>query len=392
MRLKKKLLLTGIIMVLVPLSLMIVAYFGIGRIFFEGRGTYAPDEVASLLVSMFIALALILILTTLMLIIWIREGFFRPIETLSRAMRHIRDGELDYILEPEIKTDVEVAELYQSYEDMRLRLKESADEKLLREQQSKELISNISHDLKTPITAIKGYSEGLLEGVADTPEKRQRYVRTIINKANDMNTLINELTLYSSIDSDRIPYNFQPLNVAEYFGDCIEEIGTELDSRGIRINYSNLTPPATEIIADAEQLKRVINNIISNSVKYLEREDGSGRIEIRILDEIDSIRVELEDNGKGIAQKDIPHIFDRFYRTDEARNTKTGGSGIGLSIVKKIVEDHNGHIWATSREGEGTCMHIVLGKYLPAHSEPKEDVLNISDYKKKRKKGGPSNE
>jgi signal transduction histidine kinase len=96
----------------------------------------------------------------------------------------------------------------------------------------------------------------------------------------------------------------------------------------------------------------------------MQRSDGKEQIDIRILDEVDSIRIELEDNGKGIAQKDIPNIFDRFYRTDASRNSKQGGSGIGLSIVKKIIEDHGGYIWATSHEGEGTCMHFVLRKYI----------------------------
>ena len=115
------------------------------------------------------------------------------------------------------------------------------------------------------------------------------------------------------------------------------------------------------MIADPEQLKRVINNIIGNSVKYMDKEKGE--IDIRILDELDSIRVEIEDNGKGIAAKDLPKIFERFYRTDASRNSSKGGSGIGLSIVKKIVEDHGGYIWATSKEGEGTCMHFVIRKY-----------------------------
>ena len=108
-------------------------------------------------------------------------------------------------------------------------------------------------------------------------------------------------------------------------------------------------------------MKRVVNNSIGNSIKYLEKKDGV--IDIRILDEVDSIRVEIEDNGKGIAPKDLPLIFERFYRTDASRNSSQGGSGIGLSIVKKIVEDHGGYIWATSKEGEGTCMHFVLRKY-----------------------------
>ena len=245
---------------------------------------------------------------------------------------------------------------------MRLRLKESTEENIQHEKQNKELVSNISHDLKTPITAIKGYVEGIMDGVADTPEKMDKYIKTIYNKAIDMDRLINELTTYSGIDNNRIPYNFHRINVADYFGDCVEEVGLDLEQRGIKLNYSNLVSPDTVVIADPEQMKKVINNIISNSVKYMDKPDG--HIDIRILDEVDSIRVEIEDNGKGIAQKDLQKIFERFYRTDASRNSAQGGSGIGLSIVKKIIEDHGGYVWATAKEGEGTCMHFVLRKYI----------------------------
>ena len=264
-----------------------------------------------------------------------------------------------------------MAELAVNYEDMRLRLKESTEEKLQRENQNKELISNISHDLKTPITAIKGYVEGIMDGIANTPEKMDKYIRTIYNKANDMDRLINELSLYSGIDTNRIPYNFHRLNVADYFQDCLEEVGLDLESEDIELSYSNLVSPETMVIADPEQLKRVINNIINNSVKYQDKKPGM--IDIRILDEIDSIRIEIEDNGRGIAQRDLPKIFERFYRTDASRNSTKGGSGIGLSIVKKIMEDHGGYIWATSKEGEGTCMHIILRKY----EEVRQDIKSV---------------
>ena len=250
---------------------------------------------------------------------------------------------------------------------MRLRLKESAEEKLSNEEENKVLISNISHDLKTPISAIKGYAEGIIDGVADTPEKMDKYVRTIYNKANEMNTLINELTIYSRIDTNRIPYNFSRINVAEYFGDCVEELGMDLESKNIELAYFNYTDENIQIIADPEQLKRVINNIVGNSVKYLDKQKGF--INIRVQDAGDFIQVEIEDNGKGIAGKDLPYIFDRFYRTDTSRNSSIGGSGIGLSIVKKIVEDHGGSIWATSKESTGTVMHFVIRKYQEVRNE-----------------------
>ena len=313
-----------------------------------------------LLIDMFIAIVIILVFTSLMLTQWIHKGVFNPINELNIAMRKIKEGNFDYALQTDAKG--EIGDLYRNYEDMRLRLKESAEEKQQHEKQNKELISNISHDLKTPITAIKGYVEGIMDGVADTPEKIDKYIKTIYNKANDMDRLINELTIYSGIDNNRIPYNFHRINVADYFGDCVEEVGLDLESKNIELNYSNLVEPDTIVIADPEQMKKVINNIISNSVKYMDKRHG--QIDIRILDEVDSIRVEIEDNGKGIAQKDLQRIFERFYRTDASRNSAQGGSGIGLSIVKKIIEDHGGYIWATSKEGEGTCMHFVLRKYI----------------------------
>lgn len=313
----------------------------------------------SLLLDMFVAIVLILFFTSIMLTRWINKGVFRPISELNTAMQHIADGDLEYSITP--CCEGELAENYKNYEEMRLRLKENAEEKIQTDKKNRELISNISHDLKTPITAIKGYVEGIMDGVADTPEKVDKYIRTIYNKANDMDKLINELTVYSGIDSNRIPYNFHKINVSEYFNDCIEEVGLDLESKNIKLNYSNLVADDTMIIADPEQLKRVINNIIGNSIKYIDKECGI--IDIRILDELDSIRVEIEDNGKGIATKDLSNIFERFYRTDASRNSSKGGSGIGLSIVKKIVEDHGGYIWATSKEGEGTCLHFVIRKY-----------------------------
>lgn len=318
-----------------------------------------------LLIDMSIAILVILVFTSLMLTQWIQKSVFNPINELNVAMRKIKEGNFDYVLQTDEKG--EIGDLYRNYEDMRLRLKETTEEKIVQEKQNKELISNISHDLKTPITAIKGYVEGIMDGVADTPEKMDKYIKTIYNKANDMDKLINELTVYSGIDNNRIPYNFHRINVADYFGDCVEEVGLDLESKNIKLNYSNLVEPDTVVIADPEQMKKVINNIISNSVKYMDKPHGE--IDIRILDEVDSIRVELEDNGKGIAQKDLQKIFERFYRTDASRNSAQGGSGIGLSIVKKIIEDHGGYIWATSREGEGTCMHFVLRKYIELQNE-----------------------
>ena len=340
MSFRKRLTISFGIIIVVPVLLFAIAFQVLGSYMAgkTGINLFSMTDAAGLISgdfmsSLFLCMILILLFTALLLTRWLEKSFFGPISVLNKGMNHIRDGNLDFIL----KTDEEgeIGELYQNYEEMRLRLKESQEEKLLQ-------------------------------------EKQDKYIRTIYNKANDMDHLIDELTLYSRIDSDRVPYNFHRINVGDYFGDCVEEIGMDLESRGIELNYSNLIAPETRIIADPEQLKRVINNIVGNSVKYLDKPHG--RIVFRLLDEEDSIRVEVEDNGKGIAPRDIPYIFDRFYRTDSSRNSAKGGSGIGLSIVKKIIEDHGGYIWATSTLGEGTCMHIVLRKYQDKMEQEYEDL------------------
>jgi signal transduction histidine kinase len=203
--------------------------------------------------------------------------------------------------------------------------------------------------------------EGIMDGVADTPEKMDRYIHTIYNKTNEMTTLINELTFYSKIDTNRIPYNFNTISVTGYFNDCAEELSIDLEEKGLGFSYSNYVEDGVKIIADPEQLRRVINNIVGNAVKYMNRKDG--RVLIRVKDVGDFVQVEIEDNGPGIAASDLPYIFERFYRADASRNSSRGGSGIGLSIVKKIIEEHGGKIWANSREGTGTVMYFVIRKY-----------------------------
>ena len=366
--LRTKLIVACTAMVLIPLVLTLLS-FCLLRLYMTHRmGSQAALIFAEQKISrtfffdMFMAIVLIMFFSVYMFKGLLHKWFVRPIDELSIAMKNIAEGNLEYQLS--VQYTGEVGELFHNYEEMRLRLKESTEESIENEKKNKELISNISHDLKTPITAVKGYVEGIMDGVADTPEKMDRYVRTIYNKTNEMDHLINELTFYSKIDTNRIPYTFSKLNVEDYFSDCAEEVGLELETRGIQLCYANYVDKDVLVIADGEQIRRVIHNIISNAIKYMDKQNGmKGIIQIRVKDVGDFVQVEIEDNGKGIASKDLPYIFDRFYRTDVSRNSSKGGSGIGLSIVRKILEDHGGKVWATSREGIGTIMYFVLRKY-----------------------------
>ena len=379
MKLKQRIILGFLMIILVPMLLLAATLYGFSEA--QHRSTSKNEAVQEadyditigetgvdgsglriMTKDLFFTALVILIFTSVSVGLWIYRSVATPLVKLRKATQNIKDGNLDFVLDVE-GTD-EFAELCRDFEEMRRRLKESAEEKLVLDKENKELISNISHDLKTPITAVKGYVEGIMDGVADTPEKMDRYVRTIYNKTVEMDHLINELTFYSKIDTNRIPYTFSKLNVEDYFSDCAEEVGLELETRGIQLCYANYVDSDAQVIADGEQIRRVIHNIISNAIKYMDKGKGmKGIIQIRVKDVGDFVQVEIEDNGRGIAAKDLPYIFDRFYRTDVSRNSAKGGSGIGLSIVRKILEDHGGKVWATSREDIGTIMYFVLRKY-----------------------------
>ena len=374
MKLKTRIILGFTMIILMPLLLFAATLYGFSQsqktqVQTESDGTVydisitdsadSQGRVHVMAKDLFISAFIILISVALVVGLWVYRSIAVPLVKLKKATQNIKEGNLDFVLD--VEGNDEFSELCQDFEEMRRRLKESTEEKNLIEKENKELISNISHDLKTPITAVKGYIEGIMDGVADTPEKMDRYVRTIYNKTNEMDHLINELTFYSKIDTNRIPYTFGKLNVEDYFADCSEEVGLELETRGIELVYANYVEKDVMVIADGEQIRRVIHNIISNAIKYMDKPKGI--IQIRIKDVGDFIQIEIEDNGKGIGPKDLPYIFDRFYRTDVSRNSSKGGSGIGLSIVKKILEDHGGKVWATSRLGIGTIMYFVLRKY-----------------------------
>ena len=378
MKLKTRIIVGFIAVILLPLLLFSASLYGFSRtqVKHEQEGSSqaadsnemvydislaqsSSSQVKLMAKDMILTATIILVFTALSVGLWIYRSIAVPLVKLRKATQNIKEGNLDFVLEVEGKD--EFSQLCQDFEEMRKRLKESTEEKILMDKENKELISNISHDLKTPITAVKGYVEGIMDGVADTPEKMDRYVRTIYNKTNEMDHLINELTFYSKIDTNRIPYTFSKLNVEDYFSDCAEELGLEMETKGIELVYANYVEKDVQVIADGEQIRRVIHNIVSNAIKYMEKPKGI--IQLRVKDVGDFIQVEIEDNGKGIAAKDLPYIFDRFYRTDVSRNSSKGGSGIGLSIVKKIMEDHGGKVWATSRLGIGTIMYFVLRKY-----------------------------
>ena len=383
MKIKFRLAIAFVIMLLLPLVLIVMFFFREGDSvlhFAAGAEWYLNNEqqqMADYIVSSF----LLLLFTISLLLLWVYHGVSTRIDILAKAANNIRKGDLD--VEVNLKGHDELAVVGDAFEEMRLQLKADQLEKIRAENNQKQLISNIAHDLKTPLTAIRGYAEGLRDGVANTPEKQDAYLRTIQSKAEEIDRLINELTMYSKLDMNDIPYNYRELSVRDYFLDISEEIGVDMESQGVALEYHNFVPEDTMLVADPEQLGRAIHNVVSNSVKY--HGDAPLRIQLRIKDVGDFIQVEIEDNGRGIPSKDLPHIFDRMYRGDASRTSAIRGSGIGLSIVKKIVEDQGGQVWATSEENVGTVLYFALRKYLPPEELQSEEASEENSGRRGRR-------
>lgn len=341
------------------------------------RGTVMGYSILMMLIMLFISgVAAILVY----------QQFVNPLVKLKEAAERMGSGNLDDKIDFGDNRVDEVGELCESFENMRQRMSDFAKAKMQYEDENRQLISNISHDLRTPITTIKGYVEGIMDGVADTPEKQERYLKMIYSKANEMDSLINELSLYTNINNNAIPYEFHRVSVKDYFDDCMEEVYTTLLSKHMTLTYKNYCDDDVKVIVDPDQLKRVINNIITNAIKYTDKDYG--QVDINIYDNDAEVKVSISDNGRGIDSDSLPHIFDRMYRADSARQSR-GGSGLGLAICKKIVEEHGGNIYATSQLGTGTTIVFTLKKYVPKTENDYEGIEDGTDTQKNGVAGEP---
>ena len=305
---------------------------------------------------LFLSTVVVLILTHILLTTYMSRRIIHPLLKLREAARLVTDGNLDF--QVEVKGNDELGQLGMAFEEMRSRLKESIEIQQLYETNRKELITNISHDLKTPITAIKGYVDGILEGVADSPEKSEKYMRTIAAKAGEMDHLIDELFLYSKLDMQKHPFSFESVMIMPFLNDWADELKVELEKQGVSLDISMRKVPEARVAVDRDSFKRVLGNIIQNSLKYMDKPEK--KITVQTWTEAQSFILAIEDNGPGIPPEAASHIFERFYRAEQSRNTNTGGSGLGLAIAKQIISEHGGAIYADSQEREGTVIRIVL--------------------------------
>ncbi len=288
------------------------------------------------------------------------KNMVKPLEKIKKGTNEIRKGNLDFKLEADSYYSKDLRDTFNDFEKMREKLKENKRLELQYENNRKELISNISHDLKTPIASILGYVEGILDGVANTPAKRDRYMQIIYKKSLDMNRLVNDLILFSKLDVNKVAFRFERFKFKDYMDVLFEEYGMELQENNIELVSRYQVDENVELCVDRKQLRRVFNNIIGNAMKHLDKETKA--IEMMVYDDNDELVIRISDNGMGISKDKVENIFDRFYRADDSRNTEVGSSGLGLSISKQIVLAHGGRIWAKSEEGQGTTIFFTISK------------------------------
>lgn len=281
------------------------------------------------------------------------------LKTLRQAADRLREGELDF----EILScrERELDELGRALESVRQRLKQAAAVEAAAQEERGLLMANLSHDMRTPVTAIKGYVEGIRDGIASTPEKQAHYLDIVYSKTLVLEKLVRNMTDFSEYELGRMQYHFEYVELTGFLTDLSAEYAQEAEGAGMTFS-SQLAAGAYWVTADRNKLKRVLDNLLSNAIKYGR---PNGVIHLTAEPYEGGLVLQLSDNGKGISSRALGHVFDSFYRADAARSSAVPGSGLGLAICRSIIDSHHGKIWLTSEEGEGTRAFI----YLPLRKE-----------------------
>ena len=289
------------------------------------------------------------------LLLWASSvrSFIAPLKRLKLAAAQIRDNNLDYELI--VKGNDEFAELARSFEEMRIQLKNSRIEKEAAETERNLMMASICHDLKTPVTSLLGYAEGILDGVADTPERVQDYIRVIRKKALSMQQMTNDLSLLSKLETAQLELEKKRTDIGALTCEIAAEYADAVP--GITIAYEVKNGLICEL--DRERFGRVMINLLENSVKYKKPEDEAPSLTITATEADGNALLTITDNGIGISDSDMPHIFKSFYRADTSRSM-VKGSGLGLSIVREIINLHGGKTWMRAPKSGGLTVCILI--------------------------------
>ncbi|EXX87268.1 histidine kinase, partial [Paenibacillus darwinianus] len=223
------------------------------------------------------------------------------------------------------------------------------------ERMRSEFVANVSHELKTPIAAVKGFAETLLGGAVNDPDTAKAFLQIIYDESERLNRLIGNILELSKVESRRVPLQFSPVELSSFTEKTLELLASEASRKGILLDAA--VEPGLYAEADEDRLRQIMMNLLSNGINYTPE---GGRVTVKVDGDDDHIRIRISDTGIGIPKKDLPRIFERFYRVDKARSRSSGGTGLGLSIVKHLVELHKGTIAVDSTVGAGSTFTIEL--------------------------------
>ena len=251
----------------------------------------------------------------------------------------------------------EIAELCRDFDSMRKRLLENAEDKIKIDNENKELIRNISHDLKTPITAIKGYVEAMLDGTIP-PEMQERYLKVIAFESTRLEKLTRSLLTLNELDVKKRMMHMRRFDINETIRTTAATFEGTCSERNIRLELL-LAGKELFVRADMEQIQQVLYNLLDNAIKF-SNDNSSINIETSVKN--DKVFVSVKDHGVGIPKDSLSKVWDRFYKTDTSRGKDRKGTGLGLSIVKEIIKAHNQNINVISTEGVGTEFIFTLKK------------------------------
>lgn len=295
---------------------------------------------------------------TLILIIiirFIKKKMLYPLGEFRKATDSISRQNFDFSVPyTPIK---ELNELSDAILIMQRTLKQSLDKQTQMEKERKIFISSIIHDLRTPLFSIRGYLEGIKKGIANTPDKLNRYIDISYDKANILNQLIDDLYTFTKVNYIGMTPKFDDIDLIHFVDNIVKGFHPLSSEKEITLKTDYIIDKDSLVIGDKYLLSRALENIIGNAVRYTPNK-GNILISVNRIDNNYSIKV--KDNGMGIPPQEINSIFSPLYRGEKSRNRKTGGSGLGLSIAKQIIEKHKGCIKVWSNEGKGTIFEIIL--------------------------------
>lgn len=286
-----------------------------------------------------VLLLFVVVLTNRFLTRFVFRHIAQPLKILGEGVHQIRDGNLTYRIsytEPD-----EFRPICEDFNDMAGRLRDSVSRSQKEEESRKELLAGISHDIRSPLTAIQAYVEGLLDGVADTEEKRTAYLSIIQKKSVEMDEMVRKLFLFSKMDMGEYPYNPEELDAVKEIGDFVKASAGEYRRRGLAVQVGPL-PAKAIIFADPTYFRSILMNLLDNSAKYKKKETGSATITGGIAGQ--TLHLYVDDDGPGVPSEALPKLFDVFYRNDPSRKNPKQGSGLGLAIVWKAIERMGGSI------------------------------------------------